>query len=94
MGETCRTRLFTNSSAVLKNEDGVEVASNTLDSMTKFGYNLNGGFRVYVAPKVAIDLNAQYDIITDMEQYAGDEVVSFQSEFLSLFAGVHIAIGP
>lgn len=79
---------------VLKNEVGTEVASNTIDSMTKFGYNLNGGLRLYVTPKVAVDLNVQYDIVTNMEQYSGDEVISFQSEFLSLFVGVHIPIGP
>jgi opacity protein-like surface antigen len=78
---------------VLKNEVGTEVASNTLDSTTKFGYNLNGGLRLYFTPKIAIDLNVQYDIITNMEQYADDEVISFQSEFLSLFVGVHIPIG-
>jgi len=82
------------SKTVLKNEIGTEVASNTLDSMTKFGYNLNGGLRLYFTPKVAVDFNVQYDIITDMEQYADDEVISFQSEFLSLFVGVHIPIGP
>lgn len=79
---------------VLKNEEGTEVASNTLDSTTKFGYNLNGGLRLYFTPKVALDLNVQYDIITDMEQYSEEQVVSFQSEFLSLFVGVHIPIGP
>lgn len=82
------------SKTVLKNEVGTEVASNTLDSMTKFGYNLGGGLRLYFTPRVAVDLNVQYDIITDMEQYADDEVISFQSEFLSLMVGVHIPIGP
>jgi opacity protein-like surface antigen len=82
------------SKTVLKNDVGTEVASNTLDSMTKFGYNLMGGLRLYLAPKIAIDFNAQYDIITDMEQYADDKLISFQSEFLSFFVGIHIPIGP
>lgn len=74
----------------LKDPDGDVIASNKLDSKTKFGWNFNGGLRVYLFPKVAFDFNVQYDIVQNLEQYSGEEVVSFNSEFLSLFAGVAV----
>jgi hypothetical protein len=77
----------------LKDSEGDEIASNTLDSKTKFGWNLQGGLRFSVFPKITLDLNAQYDIVQDLEQYSGDEVVSFNSKFLSLFAGVQVSLG-
>ncbi len=77
----------------LKTDEDDVIASNTLDSKTKFGWNLNGGLKVYFFAKVAIDFNIQYDIVQDLEQYSGEEVVSFNSEFLSLFAGVSIPLG-
>ncbi|NIP44701.1 MAG: outer membrane beta-barrel protein [candidate division Zixibacteria bacterium] len=77
----------------LKDPDGEVIASNKLDSKTKFGWNLNGGIKIFMFPKVAFDFNLQYDIVQDLEQYSGEEVVSFNSEFLSLFAGVSIPLG-
>jgi opacity protein-like surface antigen len=77
----------------LKDSEDEVIASNKLDSKTKFGWNLNGGMRIFMFPKVAFDFNIQYDIVQDLEQYSGEEVVSFNSEFLSLFAGVTIPLG-
>jgi Outer membrane protein beta-barrel domain len=84
----------------LKDDEDEVIASNKLSSKTKFGWNLNGGLKIYVIPKVAIDFNIQYDIVQDMEQYRViDEVtqeaerVSFNSKFLSLFVGVSIPLG-
>ena len=85
----------------LKDEDDEVIASNKLSSKTKFGWNLNGGIKVYIFPKVAFDFNIQYDIVQDLEQYKnpgvenpGDlEIVSFNSKFLSLFAGISIPLG-
>lgn len=77
----------------LKDPDGDVIASNKLSSETKFGWNLNGGVKVYMFPKVAIDFNLQYDIVQDMKQYSGEEIVSFNSKFLSIFAGVSIPLG-
>jgi len=77
----------------LKNPDGDIIASNKLSSETKFGWNLNGGMRIYMFPKVAFDLNLQYDIVQDMKQYSGEEIISFNSKFLSIFAGVAIPLG-
>ena len=77
----------------LKDPDGEVIASNKLSSETKFGWNLNGGIRVFMFPKVAIDFNLQYDIVQDMKQYSGEEIVSFNSKFLSIFAGVSIPLG-
>jgi len=77
----------------LKTDEDEVVASNKLDSKTKFGYNLNGGMKIYFFAKVAIDLNIQFDIVQDLEQYSEEKVVSFNSEFLSLFAGVSIPFG-
>lgn len=74
----------------LKDHDNNVIASNKLDSKTKFGWNFNGGLRVFLFPKVAFDFNVQYDIVQNLEQYSGEEVVSFNSKFLSLFAGVAI----
>ncbi len=77
----------------LKDPEDEVIASNKLDSKTKFGWNLNGGIRIFMFPKVAFDFNIQYDIVQNLEQYSGEEVVSFNSEFLSLFAGVAIPLG-
>ncbi|HDS00528.1 MAG TPA: hypothetical protein ENO22_12460 [candidate division Zixibacteria bacterium] len=77
----------------LKDPAGEVIASNKLDSKTKFGWNLNGGIRIFMFPRVAFDFNIQYDIVQDLEQYSEEEVVSFNSEFLSLFAGVSIPLG-
>ncbi len=85
----------------LKNDDDEVVASNKLDSKTKFGWNLNGGLKVYIFPKVAFDFNIQYDIVQNLEQYKNPgvenpddlEIVSFNSKFLSLFAGISIPLG-
>ncbi len=81
------------SKTVLRNEDDVEVASNKLDSKTRFGWNLSGGVRFFLFSKLAVDLNIQYDIVQNLEQYSGEEIVSFNSKFLSLFAGVAIPLG-
>jgi opacity protein-like surface antigen len=85
----------------VKNSEGEVQASRTLDSKTKFGWNLNGGLKVYIFPKVAFDFNIQYDIVQDLEQYKNPgvenpkdlEIVSFNSKFLSLFAGISIPLG-
>jgi len=85
----------------LKDDDGEVIASNKLSSKTKFGWNLNGGLKVYIFPKVAFDFNIQYDIVQDLEQYKNPgvenpedlEIVSFNSKFLSLFAGISIPLG-
>lgn len=77
----------------IKDPDGDVIASNKLSSETKFGWNLNGGMRIYMFPKVAFDLNLQYDIVQDMRQYSGEEIISFNSKFLSVFAGVSIPLG-
>jgi opacity protein-like surface antigen len=74
----------------LKDPDGDVIASNKLDSKTKFGWNFNGGLRIYMFSKVAFDFNVQYDIVQNLEQYSGEDIVSFNSKFLSLFAGVSI----
>jgi len=84
----------------LKDDEDEVIASNKLSSKTKFGWNLNGGLKVYVIPRVAIDFNIQYDIVQNMEQYRvideetqEAERVSFNSKFLSLFVGVSIPLG-
>jgi opacity protein-like surface antigen len=74
----------------IKDEDDNVIASNTLDSKTKFGFNFNGGVKVYFFSQVAFDFNIQYDIVQNLEQYSGEEIVSFNSKFLSLFAGIAI----
>jgi opacity protein-like surface antigen len=84
---------YFSSKTQLKDEDGDVMDTKTLDTKTKFGWNLQGGLRFAIFPKITLDLNLQYDIVQDLEQYSGDEVVSFNSEFLSLFAGVQVSLG-
>jgi opacity protein-like surface antigen len=74
----------------LKGDNDEVISSKDLGSKTKFGWNFNGGLRIYLFAKVACDFNIQYDIVQNLEQYSGEEIVSFNSEFLSLFAGVAI----
>ena len=84
----------------LEDSMGEIIAENTADSKTKFGWNLNGGLKIYILYKVALDFNIQYDIVQDLEQYKAAEddpnnleIVSFNSKFFSVFAGVSIPFG-
>jgi opacity protein-like surface antigen len=81
------------SETTLRTEEGAFVSRNEISSETYFGFNLCGGLRLYFSPQVAVDFNLQYDIVKDMEQYAGETIVDFDSEFYSLFAGVTVALG-
>jgi len=83
----------------VKNSAGEVLISQVIDSKTKFGWNLNCGIKIALFPKIAFDFNLQYDIVKNLEQYKnpeGDENpdnlerVSFNSGFLSLFAGISI----
>jgi opacity protein-like surface antigen len=84
------------STVTLKDPGGDHIDKKTLSSETDFGWNLNGGLRIYFMPKWSVLLSAEYDKIMNMEHLkaadAGPTAAlgseELDIEYLSLFVGV------
>jgi opacity protein-like surface antigen len=84
----------------LRNWLDEEVDSRKICSETDFGWNLNGGVRLYFGKNIGASIDIEYDNIVGMESLKAEggrddaylESSSVDSEFISIFVGVHFRI--
>jgi hypothetical protein len=84
----------------LRNWLDEEVDSRKLSSEVDFGWNVNGGIRLYLGKSIGAYAGVEYDNIVGMESlkarggqedaYLGSS--SLDSEFFSVFVGVHLRV--